>query len=115
MVLESNENNLKLEVMRYKLKNEELDKTVAEKNQKIKEFTESLSNFQKKELDMKYMNEEIDNKDYMIRNLEETIKALTKDNGELKNLQSMRVQSEQETIRSLKDDLDRIKKELESR
>ena len=34
--------------MRYKLKNEELEKTLSEKNMKIKEFTESLSNFQKK-------------------------------------------------------------------
>ena len=39
MVLESNENNLKLEVMRYKLKNEELEKNLAEKNVKIKDFT----------------------------------------------------------------------------
>ena len=70
MVLESNENNLKLEVMRYKMKNEELEKTVVEKNLKIKEFTESLSNFQKKELDIKYLNEEIDNNNYTIRNLE---------------------------------------------
>jgi hypothetical protein len=32
---------------------------VGEKNQKIKEQTESISNFQKKELDTKYMKEEL--------------------------------------------------------
>lgn len=48
---------MKLEIMRYKLKNDELEKTLAQKNQKIKEFTESVSNFQKKELDIKYMKE----------------------------------------------------------
>lgn len=40
-----------------------------------------MSNFQKKELDTKYLNEEIQNKNYTIRNLEETIKTLTKDNA----------------------------------
>ena len=67
--------------MRYKLKNEELEKTLSEKNMKIKEFTESLSNFQKKQLDIKYMKEEIENKNYTIKNLEETIKTLSKDNS----------------------------------
>ncbi len=45
--------------MRFKLKNEELEKTLGEKNIKIKEYTESISNYQKKELDIKYMKEEI--------------------------------------------------------
>lgn len=58
------------------------------------------------------MKEEIENKNYTIRNLEETIKTLSKDNSQLKNLQSIRVQNEQETIRNLKDDLDKIKKEM---
>lgn len=31
---------------------------------------ETISNFQKKELDTKYMKEEIDNKNYTIKNLE---------------------------------------------
>lgn len=59
MVLQSNQNNLKLQIMRFKLKTEQLEKTVGEKNQKIKELTESISNFQKKELDTKYMKEEL--------------------------------------------------------
>lgn len=55
MALESSENNLKLELMRYKMKLEELEKTVGEKNNKIKEYTENISNYQKKELDTKYL------------------------------------------------------------
>ena len=39
------------------------------------------------------MKEEIENKNYTIRNLEETIKTLTKDNSELKNLQNLRAQN----------------------
>lgn len=56
--------------MRYKLKTEELEKSIADKNNKIKELTESVSNFQKKELDTKYFKEEVDNKTYTIKNLE---------------------------------------------
>jgi hypothetical protein len=72
---------------------------------KIKELTESISNYQKKELDAKYLKEEVENKNYTIRNLEETIKTLTRDNSELKNMQNVRVQTEQETIRNLKDEV----------
>lgn len=43
--------------MRYKLKTEELEKSLLEKTQKLKELSESLSQFQKKELDIKYMKE----------------------------------------------------------
>lgn len=59
MALETIENNLKLQVMRYKLKTEELEKTLLEKTQKLKELSESLSQFQKKELDIKYMKEQL--------------------------------------------------------
>ena len=48
----------------------------------------------------------------MIRNLEETIKTLSKDNSELKNLQSNRAQGEQEVIRNLREDIENIKREL---
>lgn len=76
-----------------------------DKNLKIKELTESISIFQKKELDTKYLKEEVENKVYTIKNLEETIKTLTRDNTELKNIQSQRLMSEQETIRNLKEEV----------
>ncbi len=103
---------MKLEIMRYKLKNEELEKNLSEKNGKLKEMTETLSSLQKKELDIKYMKEEIENKEYTIKMLEESIKSLTKDNNELKSLQSSRSQSEQEAVRSLKEELEKVKKDL---
>ena len=59
MSLESSENNLKLEVMRHKMKVEELEKALGEKNSKIKEYTENISSYQRKELDSKYLKEEI--------------------------------------------------------
>lgn len=82
---------------------------------KIKELTEAISNYQKKELDAKYLKEEVENKVYTIRNLEETIKTLTRDNAELKNIQSQRAQTEQDTIRSLKDEVEKLKREMENR
>ena len=48
MALENNENNYKLEIMRLKLKLEEQDKTLVEKNSKIKEIQMQLVNLQKK-------------------------------------------------------------------
>ena len=74
-----------------------------------------MSEFQKKELDIKYMKEEIENKDYSIRNLEENIKTLMRDNAQLKNLQNARAQGEQETIRTLREELEKIKRELDNR
>ena len=45
--------------MRYKLKAEELEKTLLEKASKIKELSETIGNLQKKELDSKYLKEEV--------------------------------------------------------
>lgn len=58
VALETSENNLKLEAMRYKLKAEELEKTVNEKTLKVKELSDTISALQKKELDSKYLKEE---------------------------------------------------------
>jgi hypothetical protein len=40
---------------------------------------------------------------------------LVRDNGELKNLQNLKSQSEQETIRGLKEEVEKIKREMENR
>lgn len=86
MALENNENNYKLEIMRLKLRTEEQEKAINEKNIKIRELQTQVGTLQKKELDLEYLKEENSNKDHMIKMLEETIRTLNKDNEDLKVL-----------------------------
>ena len=48
LALENSENNLKLEIMRLKLKYEETEKTLTEKSAKIKEQQIQLASLQQK-------------------------------------------------------------------
>lgn len=59
MMLENNENNLKLEIMRYKIKNDELEKSLAERAAKVKELTAALSAHQGKDSEISYLREDI--------------------------------------------------------
>lgn len=59
MMLENNENNFKLEVMRYKIKNDELEKSLAERTAKVKELTAALSAYQGKESEISYLREDL--------------------------------------------------------
>ena len=43
--------------MRLKLKNEEQEKSLGEKNNKLKDLQNQINNYQKKELDMGYLRE----------------------------------------------------------
>ena len=52
----------------------------------MKEFQTQINAYQRKELDMGYLREEINNKEHAIRMMEENIRTLQKDNEELKNL-----------------------------
>lgn len=58
-MLENNENNLKLEVMRYKIKNDELEKSLAERTAKVKELTAALSTYQDKVSEINYLREDL--------------------------------------------------------
>lgn len=55
IMLENNENNYKLEIVRLKIRNEELEKTVQEKSLRIKEMSIALSNLQGREADINIM------------------------------------------------------------
>lgn len=46
MMLENNENNFKIEIVRLKLRNDELEKNIAEKNARLKEYAASLAALQ---------------------------------------------------------------------
>jgi hypothetical protein len=61
MMLETNENSYKLEIMKMKLKVEEQEKLLAEKNEKIKTVSNALIELQKKDLDLAYLKEECNN------------------------------------------------------
>ena len=56
--------------MRLKLRAEEHEKTLNDKNNKIKECQIQLASMQKKELDLEYFREESANRDHTIRMLE---------------------------------------------
>lgn len=49
MMLEQNENHFKLEIVRMKMRNEELEKTLAERNQRMKDMASTLSILQSRE------------------------------------------------------------------
>jgi hypothetical protein len=49
MMLEQNENHFKLEIVRMKMRNEELEKTLAERNQRMKDMAATLSLLQSRE------------------------------------------------------------------
>jgi hypothetical protein len=55
MMLENNENNYKLEIVRLKIRNDELEKNVAEKNMRLRELTTSLSALQGRESEVNIM------------------------------------------------------------
>lgn len=59
MMLENNENNFKLEVMRFKIRNDELEKNLAERTAKVKELTTALSTYQGKDSEISYLREDI--------------------------------------------------------
>lgn len=46
MMLENNENNFKIEIVRLKLRNDELEKNITEKNTRLKEYASSLASLQ---------------------------------------------------------------------
>lgn len=85
--------------MRLKLRCEEQEKTVNDRNNKLKEMQIQLAVLQKKELDLNYFREEVASKEHTIRMLEDTIRTLNKDNDDLKNLNRERFESEQEKIK----------------
>lgn len=105
MMLETSENNYKLEIMKMKLKVEEQEKLLAEKNEKIKTVSNALIELQKKDLDLAYLKEECNNLERKLSLSEETIVTLTKDNESLKKLMTEKSAFDQETIRSLRQEL----------
>lgn len=78
-------------------------------------MNDTITALQKKELDIKYLKEEVENKNYAIKNLEETVKTLSKDHNELKGMQSQRYQNEQEAVRNLRDEAERLRQRLEQK
>lgn len=56
---ENNENNFKLEVMRFKIRNDELEKSLAERTAKVKELTAALSAHQGKDSEISYLREDL--------------------------------------------------------
>lgn len=76
MLLEANQNNFKLEIMKLKLKTESQEKELADKNEKIKTISSQLSELQKKDIDMAYLKEECLSYQTKIKLNEDTLQTL---------------------------------------
>lgn len=60
---------MKLELMRLKLKVEEQEKSLSDRNNKIKEYQNQVNLLQQKEIDNGYLREELNKKESMIKGL----------------------------------------------
>lgn len=80
ILLEQNENYFKLEIVRMKMRNQELEKTLAERNQRMKDMANSLSILQSKESQINIMREDLSNKRNSLNIMEETLITLSKEN-----------------------------------
>ena len=70
--------------MRMRVKCEEQDTLISEKNSKIRELQLQLTNLQKKQLDLEYLKQEKSNQEHMIKILQDTIQTINRDNDDLK-------------------------------
>lgn len=86
MALENTENNLKLEIMRLKLKSDEQEKSLADKNNKIKEMQSQMSLLHQKEVDNGYLRDDISKKDATIKILEDKIRSLSRNMDDMRDL-----------------------------
>ena len=84
MILENNENNYKLEIVKLKIRNQELEKGLSDKNMKVKEMGLALAALQGREAEINLLREDIDNKQQAIHIMDDTIVSLSKENQELR-------------------------------
>jgi hypothetical protein len=81
--VEANEKNLKMDIMKYKMKAEEQEKTIEEKNKQIKALKEEVSELHRQSVEKGFYQEEISSKSIMVQKLEDTSKYLNKENSRL--------------------------------
>lgn len=67
MMLENNENNYKLEIVRLKIRNDELEKTLQEKATKLREMSTTLAALQGRESEISIMREDVANKQHALQ------------------------------------------------
>ena len=80
MLLEANENNYKIDLMKLKLKSEGYEKDISDKNEKIKHINTQLAELQKKDIDFAYVKEENISLENKVKIYEDTIQNLLKEN-----------------------------------
>lgn len=83
MTVEANEKNLKMDIMKYKMKAEEQEKTIEEKTKQIKALKEEVSELHRQSVEKGFYQEEISSKSIMVQKLEDTSKYLNKENSRL--------------------------------
>ena len=60
--MDETENNLKMDVMKYKMKAEEFEKVVMEKTKVIKELKDHILDFERRNIEKIYIQEELSSK-----------------------------------------------------
>lgn len=71
--------------MRLKIRNDELEKAISEKNIKLKEYSNSLAALQGRDSEINFMREDMANKEHSMQIMEETIITLSRENDELRS------------------------------
>jgi hypothetical protein len=99
--LQSSE-NLKLEVVKLRLRLDEQDKMLNEKSQKVEELQNSLTTLKQREGESNYLYEELKKNEVTIQTLENTISSMTADLTELRDLSRNKSTEESYNLRELK-------------
>lgn len=87
--------------MKLKLKAQEQEKIVSDKNSKLKEAHLQLSNLQQKESEVTFLRDENNKKDNTIRLLEDKVRTATRSLEELKDIAEERSSSDSGKIKDL--------------
>lgn len=108
MMLENNENNFKLEIVRLKIRNEELEKNLSEKNVRMKDLSTALAALQGREGELNMLREDVGNKEHAIHIMEDTIISLSRENDELRAANKEVSYKVEEKIMLLENEIDMI-------
>ena len=99
--------------MKLKLKTEQQQKQVIEKNQKIKIINNQLIDFQKKDIDIVYLKEENANLERKLKISEQNVHIYQQDTESIKKLMGDRLKLSEENLAVVKNQLEFAKAKIE--
>ena len=99
--------------MKLKLKTEQQQKQIIEKNQKIKIINNQLIDFQKKDIDIVYLKEENANLERKLKISEQNVHIYQQDTESIKKLMGERLKLSEENLAVVKNQLEFAKAKIE--